>query len=325
MKKTLHYFMTLSLIMMCSASIAQPTLLATSINPVVGESFTIFSTSSAISAGSPGAAQSWDLSSMSGTSSLISVVAPSSTANGASFPTSNVAWSQTAGVNYYKTSATALQSCGFFGSGVVFSYSDPEDYLHFPFTYNNTYTDTWATQFVSGGYTFYRTGTTTVTADGYGQVITPTSTYTGVLRVHYLQVYQDSFFVGAPTIISYTNDEYMWYKNGAHVQIATVYTLNSSSGGPYYGASYVGGGVGIDNLSDLITSSNLFPNPAVDNVTIDFTLTENKKVEINQSAGGLQGENSMQLDIANLPDGIYFAQIIFDSNVAATKRFVISK
>lgn len=331
--------MTGSLVLMCSVSLAQPTLTATGINPVIGESFT-FNGSTYVSPGSAGASQTWNLASMSGTpGELTTVVAPSSTPNGTSFPGSNIAWSTpTSGVSYFKTSVTALQYYGgVSGGGTVMPYSNPEDFLHFPCTFTNTFSDTWATQFLSGAYTFYRTGTTTVTADGYGTLITPTTTYTDVMRVHFVQVYQDSAYIGGPYIITYNNDEYMWYKEGAHVQIAAVYTLTTSAGGPYTGGLYVTGSVGIDNSSDFISSSNLFPNPASDKVTVDFTLTENQKVdvrlfnavgeqvEINQNADGIQGENTMQLDIANLAEGIYFAQIVLKGNVAATKRFVIAK
>lgn len=340
MTKKLLNLMTGCLVLVCSVSQAQPTLTAAGINSVIGESFTLNSyTSATVSPGNAGASQTWDLSSMSGTSGgLTNVVNPSSTPNGTSFPSSNIAWSNAGGsVSYLKTSATALQFYGGLSGTTVMSYSNPEDFLHFPFAYTNTFSDPWAVQFLSGGYTFYRTGTTTVTADSYGTLITPNGTYSNIMRVHYVQVYQDSAYIGTPYIITYNNDEYIWYKEGTHVQIATVYTLTSSAGGPYTGGSYATGSVGIDNSTDLIRSSNLFPNPASDKVTIDFTLTENQKVEvrlfnsvgqqveINKIAEGIQGDNTLQLDIANLPEGIYFAQIILNGNIAATERFVIVK
>ena len=97
------------------------------------------------------------------------------------------------------------------------------------------------------------------------------------------------------------------------------------------------GNVGIDNSSDFISASNLFPVPASDKVTIDFTLKENQKVvvrlfnaigqqvETDYNADGIQGLNSISTDVACLPEGIYFAQIILNNTVAATKRFVVEK
>lgn len=339
MKKNLLNLMTGSLVLICSVSIAQPTLTATGINPIIGDSYTL-NGSGYVSPGSAGASQTWNLSTMSGASAgLTNVVSPASTTYGSSFTTSTVgANNATAGtVNYYKTSSAALQNSGIASGTTPIVYSNFEDYLHFPCAFNNTFTDSWAASFVSGGYTFYRTGSTTVTADSYGTLITPNGTYTNVMRIHFVQVYQDSAYVGMPYIITYNNDEYMWYKDGAHVQIAAVYTLTSSSGGPYTGGSYVLGSVGINNAADFISSSNVFPNPAVDKLTVDFTLTENKKVDVqlynalgqkmeqNQSANGVQGLNTVQLDVATLPQGIYFAQIILEGNIAATKRFVVTK
>ncbi len=328
-----------SFVMICAVSNAQPTLTATGINPVIGESYTL-SSSAYVSPGNAGANQTWNLSSMSGTSQgLTTAVAPSSTPNGTSFPNSNIALSNsTSGsVSYLKTSSVSMQLYGTKAGTTLMIYSNPEDLLHFPFTFSNTYSDYWAEQFQSSGYTFYRSGTSTVTADSYGTLITPNGTYSNVVRVHYVQVYQDSVYIGSPSIITYNNDEYMWYKEGTHVQIATLFTLTSSSGGPFTGGSYVMGNVGIDNSSDFISASNLFPVPASDKVTIDFTLKENQKVvvrlfnaigqqvETDYNADGIQGLNSISTDVACLPEGIYFAQIILNNTVAATKRFVVEK
>lgn len=338
MKKNLLKLMTGSLVIICSVSIAQPTLTATGVNPVIGENYTL-NGSAYVSPGSAGASQTWNLSSMSGASAgITNVVAPSSTTYGSSFTTSTVAAeNSTAGtVNYLKTSSTAMQNSGIVSGTTVITYSNFEDYLHFPTNFSNTFTDSWAASFVSSGYTFYRTGTTTVTADSYGTLITPNGTYTNVTRIHFVQDYQDSAFIGTPYVITYDNDQYMWYKDGIHVQIASVYTLTTSAGGPYTGGSYVLGSLGIDDAS-FISASNVFPNPAVDQITVDFTLTENKsvtvqvfnalgqKMDLNQSAEGFTGANTIQLDVATLPEGIYFAQILLEGNIAATKRFVVAK
>ena len=330
--------MTGSLILMCSVSFAQPTLTATGTNPVIGNSYTSAS-GNYVSPGGSGASQTWNLSSITSTgSSTANAVTPGSTSYGSSFPNSNLAWSYSGGtVGYYKTSSTAFQFYGGASGTNVLSYSNPEDFLHFPFTYNNTYNDAWAVNYNSGGYTFYRTGTTTVTADGYGTLTTPNGTYTNVLRVHFVQVYQDSAYIGSPYIVTYNNDEYIWYKEGVHVQLAAVYTLTSSIAAPTTSGLYSTGNLGVDNPSEIISYTNLYPNPATDIVTIDFKLTENQKVDvrlinvigeqlnINQNTDGVQGENRIQLDVADLSEGIYFAQIVLNGNIAATKRFVITK
>ena len=313
MKKKLLNFMAGSLMLTYSVSIAQPTLTATGINPVIGDNLTYFN-GNYVSPGSSGASQTWNLSTMSGTSGgLITIVTPASTTNGSNFSSSTVAGENVSSGtdSYYKTSATALQNSGIDAGGTLITFSNFEDYLHFPFSFSNSYTDTWAAQFFSG-YQFWRTGYTTVTADSYGTLITPNGTYTNVMRIHFVQIYQDSAYPGFPYVITYNNDQYIWYKEGVHLPIASVYNLTSSSGGPYTGGNYRSGAVGINEVSNYITSSNVFPNPAVDVVTINFTLTENKmvaillfnslgqKMEINQSTDGFQGLNSIQLNVATL-------------------------
>jgi hypothetical protein len=339
MKKKLLNLMAGSFVLICSVSIAQPTLTATGINPVLGDNLTYFN-GNYVGPGPSGANQTWNLSTISGTSGgLTTIVTPASTTNGSSFTTSSVAAENTSSGtnNYYKTSAIALQNSGIDAGGIVITYSDFEDYLRFPVSYTNSFTDTWAATFFSGTQ-FWRTGNTTATADSYGTLITPNGTYTNVMRVHFVQIYQDSAYFGTPFITTYNNDQYFWYKEGVHLPIAGVYTLTSSSGGPYTGGFYNSTVVvGINEVSNHITSSNVFPNPAVDLITINFELTENKKVtiqlfnslgqemEINQSTNGSKGLNSIQLNIATLPEGIYFAQLLLEGNTAVTKQFVVKK
>lgn len=336
MKKTLC--LTGVFMLLFSISMAQPTLTATGINYMIGETHTLFN-SSYVSPGNSGANQTWDLSSMTNAGQeLTTVVAPSSTVNGSSFPHSNVALKNSSGTMYFKTSATALQNYGTSSSATIMAYTDPEDLLHFPFNFNDSYSDTWFAQFVSNGYTFYREGTTTLEADGYGTLITPGGTYTNALRLHLVQNYQDSIsFDGFSNVITYDNDQYMWYKEGIHAQLAILYSLTSSSGGPFTGGNYISVSTGIDDLSDLTSSTNLFPNPASDKINLDISLTKTQKidirlfnylgqqVEINKEIDGIQGVNNMQLDIRSLSKGIYFVQISLDGNIAFYKRFVISK
>lgn len=325
-------------LLIVSFSIAQPTLTANGINANVGESFT-YNTCSYINPGGSGASQTWDFSSMNNNSSItVNMVTPSSTTYGSSFPLANVAWTTSSTANYFKISSTAFQNYGLYYSAYVIPYSNPEDMLRYPFSYNDTYNDTWATQFVSGGYIFYRTGTTTVTADGYGTLITPNGTYLDVLRVHLEQNYQDSAYIsGYPNIITYNNNQYLWYKYGIHIQLASVYSLTSTIGSNSNGGSYTTGNVGINVSPESLISYDIYPNPASEKAFIDINLTKPQKIQIQlfnslgQSAcydnciDGIKGENIIQLDINQIPDGIYFAKVVCDNNIVTTKRFVISQ
>ena len=316
------------------ALLAQPTLTATGINPVVGDVLVTHNTQY-VSPGSGGANQTWNLALTSSGSATSTGVTPSSTPYAANFPTASVAFGSGSYV-YYKTSAAAYQMNGIVnGSGTVISYSDLEDLLRFPTTYNSTYTDTWAAQFVQATYTYYRTGTTTVTADGYGTLTTPAGTFTNVMRVHFVQVYQDSTnIMSTPYVINYNNDQYMWYLDGNHNPIASVYNLTTSAGA-FTGGQYLQNVVSGTEEYNAVSAINLFPNPANEHVTLAYNLANTSDVNVKiVSMNGQQvaemekqqveGEVVMQVSVADLPDGVYFATITAEGNLPVTRRFVVA-
>jgi hypothetical protein len=327
----------LSAVLWYTVSMSQPVLTSGGINPVVGESYS-HTVGSYASPGSAGASQSWDISSITGSSSgLVSVVAPASTINGASFPGSNVAYSYSSGsVIYLKTSASALQNYGAYSNSVVMPYSNPEDLLRFPVHYNDTYVDPFSTQFVNSGYTYYRSGTATVTADAWGTLTTPAGTYTNVMRVHLVEAYQDSADFGGPFIITYNNDEYLWYKEGTHIQLAWVYTITNSISGSTSVGAYMEAGSGVEAL-EVLTGANISPNPARNMINIDFSLSQEQdaiirvynavgqEVKASQTIDGQAGENSVQLDVGDLPQGCYYAQLMLNGKLLAPQRFVVVK
>jgi hypothetical protein len=188
--------------------------------------------------------------------------------------------------------------------------------------------------FASGGYTYYRKGTTTVTADGYGTLTTPNGTYTNCLRIHFVQAFTDSVYMSAPTIITYSNDEYMWYKNGIHSALAYTYTT-TSNGSPSTNGGFLSSPLGIDEVNNSITSFNVYPNPASSSINLDFNLTESKKAgyKIYNTLGeemittdtkeAFAGLNNYKIDTGNLPEGIYFVKLILENGNIQTRRFSV--
>ena len=318
--------------------LAQPTLTASGINPVLNDIINQVN-GGYVSPGSSGASQTWDLSTMTtGAATPSAFIAASSTPNASSFPAANLAISSGGSYAYYTTTSSAWQNAGVVSSnGVVMSYFNREDLLRFPFSYTNTYTDTWATTFVSGGYTYYRTGITTVTADSYGTLMTPAGTFSNVMRVHFFQDYQDSTMVGgSPFIITYENDEYMWYLNGNHNPIALVYDLSVNGGTGVQAGVYMTGVLGVEENSALV-SYELFPNPVSSNLNIHLTLEQKKNISIFlYNAVGAQvgipvtgeathGENSYCVSVEDMPPGIYCAEVMLDGIPVSTRNFVVNR
>ena len=129
----------------------------------------------------------------------------------------------------------------------------------------------------------------------------------------------------------------MWYVNGNHMPIATVYTL-TSNGSPSSGGSYMTNAVNsIDEEAGMIKNYSLFPNPAIDNVELNFSLTEGTNAEIKifnslgsqsgatQTVQAIAGENKYKINLQGLPGCIYFAQLILNGQQLATRRFVTEK
>ncbi len=334
MKKSLLIFFFIGSAVIKSA---QPTITASGVNPVIGDNLPM-NTSNYVAPGNSGSSQTWDLSTMaSSVATTYTAVATSSTPNGSSFPNSNIALSSGGGnYSYYKTSSSSFQNYGFYSGTTVMSYSNPEDFLRFPCTYNSTYSDTWAVTFVNT-FTFYRTGSTTVTADGYGTLTTPAGTFSNVMRVHFVQNYQDSAYIPSygTYLETYNNDEYMWYLNGNHFPIALVYTLTYSTG-TSQGGSYMSNVVGVNEPS-VLNSFTVFPNPVSSDLHFDINLKENQNIEIQLfneigslvatpvSANANSGRNEYNVQVGDLTEGIYFARIILDGTLTSTRRFSVSR
>lgn len=310
------------------------TLTAAGINPTIGETMGLFSTAG-FNEGNAGSGQTWDISSLTGTPSGVTIVTPGSTPSGSSFPTSNAVFEQGGAYTYLKTSASALQNVGISGGGVNIVYSNGEDLLHFPLALTNTYMDSWAASFVSGGYTFYRTGTTTVTADGTGTLITPDGTISNVVRIHFVQDYQDSTFIGVPYLINYVNDQYFWYKDGVHYALASTFHLTSDTGADNTGGYYQSLILGVNENSQLADGFAVYPNPATDKIQVQFSNDGASSVRISlinlagqevyaRDADQLStGENIQTIAVDGLEKGTYFVRIA-SADAVATQKITIN-
>jgi len=322
--------------------LAQPTITATGLNPVVGDHFTS-NNAAYIAPGNAGANQTWDLSSLTATATAtVTALTVASTPYASSFPYANVASNDgTSTYGYTKTSSTVWQNMGSVvivsGNPLIMSYADPEDFIHYPCAYSNTFTDSWATSFFTSGYNWYRTGSTTVTADGYGTLKTPAGTFINVMRLHLVENYQDSAWIGFSYLITYQNDEYLWVMNGVHNSLAAVSSLTSSVSGPTQVSVYLSNINGIEETTSVIKSFSVYPNPAVDFVTLDLGLTSNEVLQVKvldivgKEQGksflteGVSGHNEIKINVQDLSEGIYLAQIMAGNATISTRRFSVVK
>ena len=338
MKKNL---LLISATLISAIAMAQPTLSSTNTNPVIGDQFTL-QAGPWVSQGSAGASQTWNFASVTPTNNATYTVSAVSAPNAAVFTNANLQQDGTGGASgFFKGSSTAYQNYGSKTGTVNIVYSNPEDMMQYPFTMSGTYNDYFSAQFVSSGYTFYRKGTTTNTADAYGTITLPNGTFSNALRVHYVQNYKDSTNIGMAYEFFYLNDMYMWYLPNNHQPIFSTYSLtisgatsNTSSGSNLLQTisnSLVEEATGIKSM-------NFYPNPTSGSVIhLDLNLSENinynvvlvdnlgREVFKSSENKGFQGYNAETLDVSNLADGLYNFVIQSEGKNLMTKRIVVRK
>lgn len=345
MKKTLLSILS-AITIMSSTAIAQPTLTATNSNPAIGDVFTL-QPYNYVSPGSSGASQTWNFSSITQTtaSASSSTCTAVSSSNTATFPGSNIqSVASATSIGFGNANSTAYQNTGVKQGTVNIVYSNPEDVIHYPFTMGNTYSDPFAATFTNAGSTYTRTGTTAVTADGYGTIQLPGATFSNVLRVHFVQTYKDTTYITGfgPYVLNYVNDEYMWYLPGNHSSIFSVFSFTANSA--FTGTSISTGAnklvtitSGINDLKSSINSLNFYPNPSSNGtLNLDLNLNENIKYEIviinnlgqevfrSVPENGFSGYNFKTFDISKIASGLYNFEIVSDNVPLITKKIIIN-
>ncbi len=317
------------------ATLAQPVLTATGINPVIGEQYVIKYGNYA-SPGSAGAGQTWNLSGITpaSTGNYTAGAVASAPNSGLFSSTSNIQVNDGSVYSFLNVSSGAYQNSGSIAGGVNFVYSNNEDIIHFPFNMNDAFSDPWAATFTSSSITFTRTGTTAVTYDGYGTLTTPAGTYSNVARLHVVQNYQDVASFGS---INYTNDEYIWFMNNYHQALAGVtsltmtstFTNNVTQTGFYAGNASVPTSLQTENE---MTQVKLFPNPASEQINI---MLKNglsiKTISLYDQLGKLVNEQKIEdgqnalvtIPLGDFANGIYHARIVGSNGDVYTQKISV--
>lgn len=307
----------LSAMLLASASIfAQPIIQSSDFYPTIGEAFTL-NYGAYISPGAAGNNVTWDLSGLAASST----VTVSALAANPGFPGTDLTLTYSGQSSLYVDfTPTEYLIDGMFQipSNTTITYSDPMKYYEFPMSMSGSYTDNFAATFTSSGFNFSRSGTITCEVDGYGTLITPSGTYTNVLRVHSVQDYTDSYSMGS---LDVTIDNYTWIKAGFHQELAMVQTMTSDVGSGS-SAYYASNTLGLDN--NEFSSLKLYPNPAQSNLKIDLD-TPVDQVQVTDLNGRLVDvsfdKGTRILDISPLNSGIYYVTI-YSNNTSSVRKIV---
>jgi len=329
MKKQLQITL-LSLVSITAFS--QTTINGSDVNPSIGESYTS-NTCAYQNPGAAGANQTWDFSNLVSTGTYSYNIAASSL-NG-----SNMAFITSGGGSansHAKIDASGHEQLVIITTNSTFTYSDGEMMKQYPLAYNNTYNDTFKASFVANNIPSTRTGTNTLTVDGYGTLILPGQTISDVIRYKFEETYIDSLDLGGGNYyeINYSSENYYWYKAGNKESILAFSSLivpGQTVESGFYTALTNVGIYQIDGIDEI----SILGNPFISD--LNFSISTKKDIEIYYELVDLSGSivyssnqanlspgvNTLKLSTENLAKGVYALKIRKGENTMT--KLVIKK
>ena len=325
---------------------AQPTLQYPQNVPEIGDVMDIQCVSTnGLTTGTAGPDVSWDYSGLITISGgQIIVVDPSQTPSGNEFPSATFATSMGDTIfTYAQTNADGYfylgseSTTGTFSSLLV--YSDSRTFVKFPFTYDDTYFDTYKGIVTTSAATVHVTAASEMFADSYGTLILPNGTYTNVLRIITIDAEIDSLFMEGNFIMEFSvvRTQFTWFAPDSKGPLLSIEILDNAGLGSidtvaFYSSAESGI---IDGHPGPVSHLSVFPNPAEDHVVIEFNALQHTGISISivnqvgqmmiskKTANDHTGSVSERIDVSTLPSGIYFAHISCDCGKHLTEKFVI--
>ncbi len=299
----------------------------------IGDSITYKEVSSGIQVlpGPSGANVTWDFSNITYYPSLnigVKFVNPANTSYGSNFPNSNLAKIYSIGqIQYYNKSLDSLTYDGQMLNFEINHYHDPRINLKFPASYQYSFIDNFASNFLQSGNPVSRTGSIITYADAYGTLILPSDTIHDVLRIKMIQFIIDVKTSGTTT---YIDTNYFWYNPTIRDYIGH-YNVAEFQSNIYSFANFRSDILinGIDDVK-LDTRIKLYPNPTSDNLNIEipFVKNETNTVFIYNTLGNLVKTIFVQktqnkIDVSDLAKGLYYIKFT-NGNVQFSERFVVN-
>ena len=316
-------------ILIVSGISAQPSFNFSDVTPRAGDVYLMVMSDVHPSPGNEGANQIWDLTGMTRQATVINSITPVDMGPHAANVPGAVLQSYD-GNNYafFSTAESKYMTAGYVANGVVMNYTDEEELMQFPMTYNKHFNDKWASTYIAGSYEINRTATSAVSYDGYGTLKTPAGTFNNVARIRTEQVVADAsqFGLTTTTVVSYA-----WWVIGEHyplAQIATAKTRNKESSYSWYRTMGVNT-VGLAENGKEVTSLISYPNPASDVLYVNAVRDKALVLEFCDSQGKILytetvpgGNAPVKLNVAGYDRGIYFVRLRTE-NKSEMKKVVL--
>ncbi len=232
-------------------------------------------------------------------------------------------------------SSQELLAMGFLGGGSFnfTTYTNPQTIIEYPFTYGDSFDDTWELIMYSPdlGYYFNRdSAIVTAVADAYGTITTPIGVFQNALRIKTTTTdYSWTNYGGTGWIPngSFTDVSYQWYAPDIKIPVMSI---SEPEWLPGYMVSYLvdyNFGVGIEDKADI--HFEIFPNPTTDRVTIKTEKIFNsvniysmngQQIYIAKSQTGQALQQT--IDLSKYPKGVYLIEVGFEDGNVVRQRII---
>lgn len=288
-------------------------------NPVPNTSFNYAYGSKTISPGPGGTNQIWDFSSYTIQSFYSDSFANVPSNYAGNFPTADIVrYIESSNTSFYMFSAVGVEKVGDLTLSPV-PFTDPILYKPCPIVYGTSTVDACSYTGAIGPYTISTVGSTTITADGSGNLVSPGGMFANVIRLHYFSTYTT---VSTNTLYTgtYVNDDYRWFAEGI---VDPVFDIRNGTivNARYYGPNLVG----LKDEKGFESALQVYPNPATTKLQLNSHINH-LQLSLKNSLGQVVLEadcppEKMELDLSEILPGIYFCTV-FDP---VTKKQSLTK
>lgn len=300
--------------------------------------------------GAPGAAQTWDLRSLTQFNSFVTNYQdPALGLLHTTFPAATVG--TVLGVDspsygYAALTGSVYQSLGSVNASAggysYYVYTRPDDVYHFPLTYQTHFEDDWQLKNFANNMqdTVLIVAQDTTIADGYGTLYTPSGLFTDVLRLHRHSVqvdYRVPTGGGSSSVQgNITQDDYTWISAAYPGTILALVTYTTGGGpGTPYGlySKRAGAPTGLPDAHATGCQWAITPQPVSGTATLRVTTDRDMaaSISITDIAGRevsvktytlITGTSTQYLDLTALSDGIYTVTLTTSTASSAQKLTV---
>lgn len=328
----------LTLLLFGLAVIAQPTITQNNMPQIGDQPPVVYCTDVPVEStldGQSGANFSWDYSGLTTESNQgFDFVSPSATLWASSFPGADICGvdDATDAHAYYTSTNSAFSNSGYRlilgpGDTLAVNYTDEEQIIDFPFTYNDNATDIFSGIGVAGGFPVTMDGSISYTADGYGTLTLPNASYNNVIRYR-MDRTEVTYFNSTPTG-TIVKDQWVWVSSDYRYWLLLMELVDDGFGvddNVWYQSSPLPAlTTGIDETSseELL----IFPNPISSKTILQLSrmLSNDETIQLFDSQGRLLKEVSTgnQVGLNGVPRGIYLVRTNHSNGNAATTQKLI--